>query len=436
MGFETEPAPTNDPTKRIDAVNSYIIKLVDGEPGYLVSRKCPMVRKGKIGGYQYKRVQMSGEARYRDKPDKNKYSHCFVANTMISTNAGDKKISDIKIGDYVLTPIGNKKITHLMGRVTKDLVELTLSDGNQITCTGDHPFYTRNGIVQADALQYTDVLYGIGEKPLWADHLSTKYKHSTGLSFTKNLMDILRRIIEIPAMPRYTCTAMCGSSTVGQYQAITTYTTKMKTKQTTISKISGALSHQSIFHFMQNNGTKETLFSQKKISTEQGTRLQSGMAVERVLSSTKNLALYLGRASKKSHSNALGAARNTKVTPSTQGKAFVQCHAKVQLGKHQVSMTSIALVAFASQCLKLINIAKRKHVLRVVEVKRLAGQERVYDLTVDEAHCFYANGVLVSNCADAEQYMALGFAGGYVLDSNDNFDEEYDDFNEVGIMGY
>ena len=75
LGFVTEPAPTNDPTKRIDAVNSYIIKLVDGEPGYLVSKKCPMVRKGKIGGYQYKRVQMSGEERYKDKPDKNKYSH-------------------------------------------------------------------------------------------------------------------------------------------------------------------------------------------------------------------------------------------------------------------------------------------------------------------------------------------------------------------------
>lgn len=75
MGFETEPAPTNDPTKRIDAVNSYIIKLVDGEPGYLVSKKCPMIRKGKIGGYQYKRVQMSGEERYKDKPDKNRFSH-------------------------------------------------------------------------------------------------------------------------------------------------------------------------------------------------------------------------------------------------------------------------------------------------------------------------------------------------------------------------
>ena len=75
MGFDTEPAPTNDPTKRIDAVNSFLIKMTGGEPGYQVSRKCQMIRKGKIGGYQYKRVQISGEDRFRDKPDKNKYSH-------------------------------------------------------------------------------------------------------------------------------------------------------------------------------------------------------------------------------------------------------------------------------------------------------------------------------------------------------------------------
>lgn len=75
MGFESEYAPTNVIQERIDAVNSFIIKLVDGQPGYLVSRKCTILRKGKIGGYQYKRMQMSGEARFKDKPDKNKYSH-------------------------------------------------------------------------------------------------------------------------------------------------------------------------------------------------------------------------------------------------------------------------------------------------------------------------------------------------------------------------
>ena len=76
LGFTTDPAPTNDPTKRIDAVKGFLSKLVDsGRPGYLIDKRCKNLRKGKMGKYQYKRIQVGGEARYRDKPDKNKYSH-------------------------------------------------------------------------------------------------------------------------------------------------------------------------------------------------------------------------------------------------------------------------------------------------------------------------------------------------------------------------
>jgi len=76
MGFVTEGAPTNDPAKRIDAVESFMIRLVDkGQPGYLLSNKCTMLRKGKLGGYSYKKLKVSGEERYKDKPDKDMYSH-------------------------------------------------------------------------------------------------------------------------------------------------------------------------------------------------------------------------------------------------------------------------------------------------------------------------------------------------------------------------
>lgn len=76
MGFYTEEAPTNDPTLRIDAVTSFLNKMVDGEPGYQLNKACESLRKGKAGGYCYKRVAIAGsEERFRDKPDKNKYSH-------------------------------------------------------------------------------------------------------------------------------------------------------------------------------------------------------------------------------------------------------------------------------------------------------------------------------------------------------------------------
>ncbi len=76
MGFDTEPAPTNDITRRLEAVKSFLTKMVDqGEPGYLLDRKCQYLRKGKQGQYQFKRLQVSGLPRYNEKPDKNDYSH-------------------------------------------------------------------------------------------------------------------------------------------------------------------------------------------------------------------------------------------------------------------------------------------------------------------------------------------------------------------------
>jgi len=77
MGFTTEPAPTNDPTLRINAVSSFMIKLCGGgEPGYLLNRSCEILRKGKIGAYHYRRIQRTGEdARHKDKPEKNWASH-------------------------------------------------------------------------------------------------------------------------------------------------------------------------------------------------------------------------------------------------------------------------------------------------------------------------------------------------------------------------
>ncbi len=76
MGFSTDPAPTNDPTKRTDAVNSFLTKLVGGEPGFVIDKRCKVLRKGFNGGYCYKRVAAGGSGeRYRDKPDKGAFSH-------------------------------------------------------------------------------------------------------------------------------------------------------------------------------------------------------------------------------------------------------------------------------------------------------------------------------------------------------------------------
>ncbi len=74
-GIDVRPAPSNEWTLRREAVAQTLNRLVDGMPGLLLSPHCKMLRKGFAGGYHYKRVQVSGDERFHDKADKNKFSH-------------------------------------------------------------------------------------------------------------------------------------------------------------------------------------------------------------------------------------------------------------------------------------------------------------------------------------------------------------------------
>ena len=76
LGIPTNAATTNDPDVRINAVRYFLNIMIDGQPAIVVSREgCPVIVKGFMSGYHYKRMSISGDARYQDKPNKNKYSH-------------------------------------------------------------------------------------------------------------------------------------------------------------------------------------------------------------------------------------------------------------------------------------------------------------------------------------------------------------------------
>ena len=57
----------------------------------LVDFRCKHLVKGFEGGYQYKRMQVSGE-RYADKPDKNHYSHVHDALQYLLLGAGEGRL--------------------------------------------------------------------------------------------------------------------------------------------------------------------------------------------------------------------------------------------------------------------------------------------------------------------------------------------------------
>lgn len=74
-GLQAEPAPTNNVTARLEAVRYFLHQLYRGQPAIVISPHCRVLIKAMETGYQYKRLNVSGQEKYSDKPDKNKYSH-------------------------------------------------------------------------------------------------------------------------------------------------------------------------------------------------------------------------------------------------------------------------------------------------------------------------------------------------------------------------
>jgi hypothetical protein len=91
QNIPAQPAATNDFIKRRESVAVALSRLIDGQPGLIIHPRCQMTRKGMAGGYNYKRLQVTGEERYRDVPDKNMYSHVCEAGQYLMVGGGEAK---------------------------------------------------------------------------------------------------------------------------------------------------------------------------------------------------------------------------------------------------------------------------------------------------------------------------------------------------------
>jgi hypothetical protein len=88
-GILAYPAPSNDPVIRREAVALPLMRLIDGQPGLIISPRCVITRKGMAGGYAYRRLQIAGQERFHDKPDKNRFSHPCEAAQYMMLGAGE-----------------------------------------------------------------------------------------------------------------------------------------------------------------------------------------------------------------------------------------------------------------------------------------------------------------------------------------------------------
>jgi hypothetical protein len=76
-GYDVVAAPSNSLEPRLGAVRWWLSNLVGRAiAAFSIGVNCPVLRKGFAGGYKFERIQVGGaEARFRDMPTKNRFSH-------------------------------------------------------------------------------------------------------------------------------------------------------------------------------------------------------------------------------------------------------------------------------------------------------------------------------------------------------------------------
>ena len=84
-----DPAPTNVPATRWEAVRRPLTRLIDGQPGLLLSPRCRVLRAGFNAGYRFRKLQVVGADRFGDEAEKNAYSHPHDALQYLCSAGGE-----------------------------------------------------------------------------------------------------------------------------------------------------------------------------------------------------------------------------------------------------------------------------------------------------------------------------------------------------------
>jgi hypothetical protein len=92
-GIEALPAPTNDFARRVDALDTLLREIVDGQPAIQIHPRCVTLIRGLAGAYQFRRVKVSGEDRYHDQPVKSPESHVCEALHYVLLGEGEGAVT-------------------------------------------------------------------------------------------------------------------------------------------------------------------------------------------------------------------------------------------------------------------------------------------------------------------------------------------------------
>jgi hypothetical protein len=337
-----------------------------------------------------------------------KYGHlsdtCFVGETLILTDKGEKRIDQIKFGDKVLTRAGFMPVIAFHNNGIKKVNTYMLGD-REITCTDDHKIFANNHFSMVKGLIDTSILCIFAEKESWRK---------------KQLFTTISNFTATPtASPRVTDTTIgdgfvlmangqsvifidtFGRKLMGQFQKDLQYTISMVTSEITELRTSLFYLIKNIWadimkevQMITNRCLKMCYNKRHNPKQLNGINRQQGWSGIKLMLTN----LFIKR---NTQHTVKGAEKNLNQTfdPSQSG---VPENANLNIrhediGQKENIMNNVS-ASNVGEYLRSIDGVRLYAVPVLVEQKQEGGNEVVYDITVDGMHEYFANGILVHNC--------------------------------------
>lgn len=308
---------------------------------------------------------------------------CFIASTPISTPQGSVAIEQLQPGDFVNTSTGPQPIESVFNS-RRDTVELLLSNGESIITTPDHPFWSEGKWIQAKDLK---------DRQLTSEK-SILFK---GKSITDATMSDTLKRTQLISIVQFM------SFITDLFHKVFMFIMWTAMQGITKSIIWSVCLPLNILQSIEKSALHaDTKTKNTSIQTKPKTPLERGTLLPKVSRGIKSIRPQF---QKRFWSSVPFVWLNT-LNRNVFRKSKVVAHTDVsqpndaQAGSI-IQRASAFIVRLSLQLISMRDLfAVPVRVLGVIE----GPKQRVYNITVAQAHNYYAHGVLVSNC-DAFLYV-------------------------------
>jgi len=279
------------------------------------------------------------------------HNHCFIGDTIISMDNGFKKIKDVNIGDYVKTSNGLKKVLHKWNNGEKQVIKYRMETDTfniYIICTPEHKIKTNQGWKQI-----------------------SKLKSGIMVFLDRNLMENYTIYIQkkdTSQREQKECMWSCGNILMEDIQRDSMYITSMETHGTIEYKTLSSLNQVNTYQTTLKKESKKTQSGLTNSSPMELSLQKSGIKVMKVENGIRNMVENVGLEGNIESSVVKNVEKNMK--------------------QDIVEFQSSAIITAKLELLE----------------KEESWKEIVWDLTIEDNHEYFANGILVHNCMDSLRY--------------------------------